>query len=79
MKLENVDPYCYIMIASLCMAIYRSNYMPEKTIAIVPQYKSTDQYSEPSITWLTYQSQKMNVPIQHALNGGEVTLNIDNK
>ena len=29
-KLESIDPLRYITIASVCMTIYRSNYMPEK-------------------------------------------------
>ena len=33
-QLENIDPLCYITIASICMMIYHSNYMPKKTIAI---------------------------------------------
>ena len=32
-QLENIDPLCYITIASVCMTIYHSNYMPKKTIA----------------------------------------------
>ena len=34
-QLENIDPLRYITIASGCMTIYRCNYMPKKTIAIV--------------------------------------------
>ena len=34
-QLENIDLLCYITIASVCITIYRSNYMPKKTIAIV--------------------------------------------
>ena len=41
-QLENIDPLRYITIASVCMTIYRSNYMPNKTIAIVPEYAKTD-------------------------------------
>ena len=37
-KLENIDPLRYITIASVCMTIYRSNYMKNDTIAIVPEY-----------------------------------------
>ena len=55
-KLENIDPLRYITIASVCMTIYRSNYMPNKTIAIVPEYAKTDNYSKMSIMWLNYVS-----------------------
>ena len=48
-QLENIDPLRYITIASVCMTIYRSNYMPKKTIAIVPGYAKTDNFSKMSI------------------------------
>ena len=76
-QLENIDPLRYITIASVCMMIYRSNYMPNKTIAIVPGYAKTDNFSKMSIMWLNYVSNGMN--IKHALNGGEKELNINNK
>ena len=48
-QLENIDPLRYITIASVCMTIYCSNYMPKKTIAIVPEYAKTDNFSKMSI------------------------------
>ena len=76
-QLENIDPLRYITIASVCMTIYRSNYMPKKTIAIVPEYAKTDNFSKMSIMWLNYMSNGEN--IQHALNGGEKVLTIGDK
>ena len=76
-QLENIDPLRYITIASVCMTIYRSNYMPKKTIAIVPEYTKTDNFSKMSIMWLNYMSNGAN--IQHALNGGEKALTIGDK
>ena len=76
-QLENIDPLRYITIASICMTIYRSNYMPKKTIAIVPEYAKTDNFSKMSIMWLNYMSNGAN--IQHALNGGEKILTIGDK
>ena len=78
-ELENIDPLRYITIASVCMTIYRSNYMPNKTIAIVPEYAKTDNYSKMSIMWLNYVSTTKGLNIQHALNGGEKKLTIDDK
>ena len=78
-ELENIDPLRYITIASVCMTIYRSNYMPNKTIAIVPEYAKTDNYSKMSIMWLNYVSTTKGLNIQHALNGGEKKLTIDEK
>ena len=48
------------------MTIYRSNYMPKKSIDIVPEYVKTDNFSKMSIIWLNYISKDKN--IQHALN-----------
>ena len=76
-NLENIDPLHYITIASVCMMIYRSNYIPKKTIAIVPESVKTDNFSKMSIMWLNYVSNGVN--IQHALNGSEKRLTIDNK
>ena len=76
-KLENIDPLRYITIASVCMKIYRSNYMPKKTIAIAPEYAKTDNFSKMSIIWLYYMSNGFN--IKHTLNGGEKKLALGNK
>ena len=78
-ELENIDPLRYITIASVCMTIYRSNYMPNKTIAIVPEYAKTDNFSKMSIMWLNYVSTTKGLNIQHALNGGEKKLTINDK
>ena len=76
-QLENIDPLHYITIANVCMTIYRSNYMPKKTIAIVPESVKTDNFSKVSIMWLNYVSNGMN--IKQALNGSEKELCINNK
>ena len=71
-QLENIDPLRHITIASICMTIYHSNYMPKKTIAILPEYAKTDNFSKMSIMWLNYMSNG-NI-IKHALKGGEKEL-----
>ena len=76
-QLENIDPLRYITIASVCVTIYRSNYMRKKTIAIVPEYAKTDNVRKMSIMWLNYMSKDKN--IQPAPNGGEKELTIGNK
>ena len=76
-QLENIDPVRYITISLVCMTIYCSNYMPMKTIAIVPEYAKTDNVSKISIMWLNYVSNGNN--IKHALNGGEKELTIGDK
>ena len=76
-QLENINPLHYITIANICMVIYRSNYMSNKTIAIIPEYAKTDNFRKISIMWMNYVSNGAN--IQHALNGGEKKLTIDDK
>ena len=51
--------------------------MYKKTIAIVPEYAKTDNFSKTSIMWLNYVSNGVN--IKYALNGGEKKLTIDDK
>ena len=72
-KLENIDPLQYVTIASVCMTIYRSNYMPNFSIAVVNE-KKCETYSKISICWLDWLSKKDGINIKHALNGGEETL-----
>ena len=71
------NPLRHITIASVCMTIYRSNYIRKKTIATVLEYAKTDNFSKMSIMWLNYTSKDKN--IQHALNGSEKELTIGNK
>ncbi len=70
-NLENIDPLQYITIASVCMTIYRANYMPENTIAVHKNTADRETYSRISISWLNYIMEKENINIRHALNGGE--------
>ena len=56
------------------MAIYRSNYMPTDTIGVIKDVNRGETYSKVSIAWLDWISQRDNVTIKHALNGGEVNI-----
>ena len=70
LDIANVDPFQYITLPSLCMAIFRSKYLKPFTIGVFdPDFK--DQYSKSSIAWL---KSFENENIQHALNGGEVKI-----
>ena len=62
-ELENIDPLQYVTIASVCMAIYRGNYMPTDTIGVIKDVTCGETYSKISIAWLDW----MNQNIQHAL------------
>lgn len=70
LEVANIDPFQYVTIASVCMAVYRHSHLKEKTIAVVENFLK-DNYSKQSILWL----ESFNNPnIKHALNGGEVEL-----
>ena len=61
-------------IASTCMTIFRKCFLPEETIAIVPHqgYRKNDRQSVIAIKWLKWLSERDDLDIQHAKNGGEV-------
>ena len=69
-----IDPFLETLtIASLSHKCYRQNFMPSKSIAIIPEYgyNPKQRTSNKCIKWLRYYSEHNNVRIQHAKNGGE--------
>lgn len=69
-----IDPFQFITLASVCMAMYRFKFLPKETIAILPAdnyHKTQKRFSSPAIQWLMYVSHTENMVIQHALRGGE--------
>ena len=72
-ELENIDPLQYITIASVCMTIYRSNYMPNNEISVVKDIINSETYSKISIAWLDWKSERDGSYIRHALNCNEKT------
>ena len=73
-NLENIDPLQYVTIASVCMTIYRSNYMPTDYIAVVKDNTRRENYSKMSIAWLDWIEEEQGIKIKHALNGGELSI-----
>ncbi|XP_062575191.1 uncharacterized protein LOC134237107 [Saccostrea cucullata] len=76
-SLVNVDPFQEsITFASAANLAYRRQFMPEDTIAIIPNlgYQPARQYSAKACRWLTWMSQQTGCHIQHARNGGEVQI-----
>jgi len=66
LEMADIDPFQYVTIASVCMAIYRSKYLQPKTIVIIKDDKK-EMYSKESIAWLNTFSN-----VQNALNGEEI-------
>ena len=62
-KIANIDPFQYVTIASVCMALFRGNYL--KSIAVGKR----ETYSKESIAWLKHLVQRSGIKIQHALEG----------
>ncbi|KAK7598318.1 hypothetical protein V9T40_006553 [Parthenolecanium corni] len=70
LDIENIDPFCYVTIASVCMAVYRCSYLEKNTIAVL-ENSFTENFSKQSILWLDSLN---NSNIKHALTGGEVEI-----
>ena len=69
-----MDPFCYCTIAALVMAVYRSKYLKEKTIGIIPKnlYRGSNKpYSKSSVEWLEFIVAQTNSKILHVCNGGK--------
>ena len=73
LKIGNIDPLQYITIASVCLALYSSKYMPKDTIGIIKN-RPHNTYSKTSIQSLRWESNVDNVYIQHAMNAVANTL-----
>ena len=72
-KLENIDPLQYTTTASVCMTVYRANYMLEETIGVVWEVSQNETHCKMSIAWFDWISNRDGLSIKHALNGGEGT------
>ena len=72
-EITDIDPFLTLTIAAACHKVYRSNYLPKDTIAIIPPLGYTPNANQSLIAhkWLSYLSEKNDVYIQHARHGGE--------
>ena len=73
-KIANVDPFQYVTIASVCMAIYRRKFLKPDTIAVINNTERSGNASKASIALLDYMAQRSGIKIQHALEGREKRL-----
>ena len=77
LDLHKFDAFtCASTIASTCMKIYRKRFMQLESIAIVPHggYRKNDKQSIFAIKYLKWLAESENANIQHARNGGEVSV-----
>ena len=72
-EITDIDPFRTITIVSACHKVYRSKYLLKDTIAIIPPMGCTPKAKQSLIAhkWLSYLSEKNDVYIQHARDGGE--------
>lgn len=76
LKYGKIDPFQYITIASVCLDIFKSQYLfDSKSLAHTSSIQE-DTYSKVSIEWLEYVSHKTGQKILHARNnqGKEVKI-----
>ena len=69
-----INPFEHcITIASLCNLIFRTMFLKEETIAIIPHvgYRKKAKQSVVAYRWLSYVAHKQGVYIQHGRNVGE--------
>ena len=63
-----IDPFLHnVTIASFCNLLYRRNFMPQDSIAIIPEngYHPEQKQSKKALLWMKYLSEKNNINIRH--------------
>ena len=81
-ELTGVDPILEATtIASTTNLVFRTKFMEPNTIALIPPggYQQGDNQSIVALKWMRWISEKENIRIQHARNGGEVTIKVNDK
>ena len=71
-----VDPFNYLTISGVAFdGIYLPHFLPRQTIGIVPRPPKSN-YSIKQILWMEWEMKGTNQFIQHALNGGEMSIQL---
>ncbi|KAK0153088.1 putative DNA polymerase [Merluccius polli] len=69
-----LDPFECTTLASCCMSVFKTQFLPPDTLALTHDGAYTNQYktfSNASIQWLEFEAFKNDADIMHALNHGE--------
>ena len=70
-----IDPFARnITMPSACMAVFRTHFLKENTIAVIGDEKKTTAHSKKSIHWLLYKELTDGVTLKHARIGEEVKI-----
>ncbi|XP_076873809.1 uncharacterized protein LOC143523314 isoform X1 [Brachyhypopomus gauderio] len=70
-----LDPFNYTTLASCCMAVYKTHFLPKDTLALTHNNAYVNQhktFSNASIEWLEYVRCVRDVDVHHALTHGEM-------
>ena len=71
----NIDPFLNTYtIAGLCMNVYKTNFLKECQIGVIPTrgYRSEERQSCIAMQWMKYLEYENNISISHVQNGREV-------
>jgi hypothetical protein len=70
-----IDPFLKnLTMPSVCHEVYRRQFMPVDSIALIPIFGFQEKTSFKAIIWLKYISIRDNSQILHSSNGGEKRL-----
>ncbi|MDG2555494.1 hypothetical protein P7M41_26220, partial [Vibrio parahaemolyticus] len=73
-RCTDLDPFAFTTLASSCMGVFKTHFLPKNTLALTYEGAYTRQnktYSEVSMQWLEYVAKVEGSKIRHALNHGE--------
>ncbi|KAI4891048.1 hypothetical protein NFI96_008140 [Prochilodus magdalenae] len=74
-----LDPFNYTTLASCCMAVYKTHFLPKDTLALTHNNAYVNQhktFSNVSIEWLEFVKSTRDVDIHHALTYGEMKFGV---
>ncbi|KAI3365522.1 hypothetical protein L3Q82_010133, partial [Scortum barcoo] len=74
LECTQLDPFAFTTLASSCMGVFKTLFLPRDTLALTYDGAYTTQnkaYSDVSMQWLEYVAHVENIEIRHALNYGE--------
>lgn len=75
-ELTKVDPFSKVTVASTCMAVYKTNFLRENQIAILPPngYRLRDRQSVKALKWIEWVAHFYKIKLESASNGREVRI-----
>ena len=74
-----LDPFNYTTLASCCMAVYKTHFLPKDTLALTHNNAYINQhktFSNASTEWLEYVKHTRDVDVHHALTHGEMKFGV---